>query len=154
MWLLGWASLLGTNTAFAEVVHVYDPCRGLTYVGSERNGVELFQGIPYAHDTSGENRFKPPRLYTPAPDSVIRATKPGPACPQPLGVLFPPLGLGNITDVSENCLSLNVARPKPHGEYRKLPVMVWIHGKRKLKEVSPWKCAESNRRKFLVGIKR
>lgn len=104
-------------------------CGGITYVGTEHNGVELFQGIPYAHDTSGENRFKPPRPYTPAPGTTVVATKPGPACPQPLGVLFPPLGLGNITEVSEDCLSLNVARPKLDGKYGKMPVMVWIHGK-------------------------
>lgn len=101
---------------------------GVKYQGIERNDVEIFLGIPYAQDTSGENRFKPPRPYVFPPGSTFNATKPGHACPQPLGVLFPPLGLGNITDISEDCLNLNVARPKKMDPGKKLPVMVWIHG--------------------------
>ena len=83
---------------------------------------------PPDQDTSGENRFKPPRPYVPAPGEVIDATKPGVACPQPFGQLYPPLGLGNITEVSEDCLNLNVMRPIPKDATEKLPVMVWIHG--------------------------
>lgn len=30
--------------------------------------------------------------------------------------------------VSEDCLSLNVVRPRGTGSWEKLPVMVWIHG--------------------------
>lgn len=98
--------------------------------GIARNDIEIFLGIPYAKDTSGENRFKPPIPYEYAPGEVIDATKPGPACPQPLGQLFAPLGLDNITETSENCLNLNVARPKAEDREGKgpLPVLVWIHG--------------------------
>jgi carboxylesterase type B len=120
-------SVLGTISVTAGTPQVSNTC-GVKYQGLERNGIEIFLGIPYAQDTSGENRFKAPRLHIPVPGSTVDATKPGPACPQPLGVLFPPLGLGNITTVSENCLNLNVARPKPNGTGEKLPVMVWIHG--------------------------
>ncbi|KAF2846439.1 alpha/beta-hydrolase [Plenodomus tracheiphilus IPT5] len=101
---------------------------GVKYQGIERNEIEIFLGIPYAQDTSGENRFKPPRPYVVPPGATVDATKPGYACPQPLGVLFPPLGLGNITNISEDCLNLNVARPKQVDAGKKLPVMVWIHG--------------------------
>lgn len=115
--------------ARAVYVHDNDPC-GVSYKGSESDGVEHFYGIPYGQDTSGENRFKPPRLYVPAPGSEIDASKPGVACPQPLGITSPPLGQGNITAVSEDCLNLNVVRPKFENadSYQKLPVMVWIHG--------------------------
>ena len=98
--------------------------------GIARNDIEIFLGIPYAQDTSGKNRFKPPIPYEYDPSKPIDATKPGPACPQPLGVLFPPLGLGNITETSEDCLNLNIARPKAEDREGKgpLPVLVWIHG--------------------------
>jgi carboxylesterase type B len=61
------------------------------------------------------------------PGSSHDATKAGPACPQLLGTWNQPLTLNNITEISEDCLNLNVARPKGMGD-RKLPVMVWIHG--------------------------
>ncbi|KAJ5020562.1 Alpha/Beta hydrolase protein [Bipolaris maydis] len=98
--------------------------------GIARNDIEIFLGIPYAKDTSGDNRFKPPIPYEYTSGQVIDATKPGPACPQSLGLLFAPLGLDNITETSENCLNLNVARPKAEDREGKgpLPVLVWIHG--------------------------
>ncbi|KAF1829367.1 alpha/beta-hydrolase [Decorospora gaudefroyi] len=99
-------------------------------VGITRNDVEVYLGIPYAKDTSGKNRFKPPIPYSYKPGSTIYATQPGHACPQHLGVIFAPLGLGNITDISEDCLNLNVARPNAADRKGKgpLPVLVWIHG--------------------------
>lgn len=116
----------------AHALYVQDASYGVTYRGIERDGIQHFYGIPYGQDTSGQNRFKPPRRYIPAPGSVIDATNPGPACPQPLGKLFAPLGQGNVTDVSEDCLNLNIVRPsfkniEGHG---KLAVMIWIHGGR------------------------
>ncbi|KAF1917433.1 Alpha/Beta hydrolase protein [Ampelomyces quisqualis] len=99
----------------------------IEYAGLANDDLDVFLGIPYGQDTSGANRFKPPRPYIPAPGSRVDATKPGPACPQPLGQLSPPLALVNITEISENCLNLNIARPKLNG-HGPLPVMVWIHG--------------------------
>ncbi|KAF2993524.1 hypothetical protein E8E13_001923 [Curvularia kusanoi] len=106
-----------------------DHC-GVTYQGFESDGVQHFFGIQYGEDTSGENRFKPPRMHYPEAGAVIDATQPGVACPQPLGVSSPPLGQGNITKTSENCLNLNVVRPGglDYTKHDKLPVMVWIHG--------------------------
>lgn len=114
----------------AQALHIDDASCGVTYRGIERDGLQYFHGIPYGQDTSGQNRFKPPRLYVPTPGSIIDATKPGVACPQPLGKSSPPLGQGNVTQISEDCLNLNIVRPKlndTHG-FGKLPVMVWIHG--------------------------
>lgn len=107
-----------------------DPRGNISVQGIERNDIEIFLGIPYAKDTSGENRFKPPVPYQYTSGSTIDATKPGPACPQALGQLYAPLGLDNITETSENCLNVNVARPKAADRKGKgpLPVFVWIHG--------------------------
>jgi carboxylesterase type B len=106
----------------------YDPVRKITYNGISRNGIEVFLNIPYAQDTSGSNRFKAPRLHKLPPGSVINATSYGPACPQALGPWVPPISLSNITNVSEDCLNLNVARPFAKPAKYKLPVMVYIHG--------------------------
>lgn len=53
---------------------VVDGCRGVTYHGLERNGIEVFLGIRYAEDTSGANRFKPPKRHVPAAGSSVNAT--------------------------------------------------------------------------------
>ncbi|KAF1968472.1 alpha/beta-hydrolase [Bimuria novae-zelandiae CBS 107.79] len=104
----------------------------ITYEGFTRNGVEVFLGIPYAQDTGGQNRFKPPQPFSFPPNSVVDATKPGPACPQPLGQWNAPLTLLNVTKegISEDCLNLNIVRPGEDTMYppNGLPVMVWIHG--------------------------
>ncbi|KAK4246132.1 Carboxylesterase [Corynascus novoguineensis] len=100
----------------------------ISYHGLDRNGVEVFLGIPYAQDTGGANRFKPPRKHVPVPGTSVNATSYGPSCPQPLGQWAPPITLANITQVSEDCLNLNVARPRGTAATDRLPVMVYIHG--------------------------
>jgi para-nitrobenzyl esterase len=95
-------------------------------------GVCTFRGVPYARDTGGSGRFRPPR---PAhPWSGIRdALAFGPIAPQ---VVSPP-GRGNAESgellgdsfglrQSEDCLSLNVWTPGMDDGQR--PVMVWFHG--------------------------
>ncbi|KAH6645130.1 putative lipase [Truncatella angustata] len=108
---------------------VYDPDHNVTYVGVARNGIEIFLNIPYGADTSGANRFRPPQPATVPSGSTIIAQAYGPACPQALRNSTNPLELSPITQVSEDCLNLNVARPKglkPSDNL--LPVMVYIHG--------------------------
>lgn len=113
----------------AGALQVRGTVDNVAYRGIARdNGIEAFLGIRYAHHTGGENRFKPPIPFVPVPGSVIDATRPGAACPQQLGQLNAPLAMVNITVVSEDCLNLNIVRPKPDGSGEKLPVMVWIHG--------------------------
>lgn len=101
-----------------------------SYQGFHKDGVEAFHGIRYAHDTSGKNRFQPPKPYIPSPGSLIPAIDQGPACPQSalVGESFLPLYLTVFRYYSEDCLSLNVNRPNGTGKHDKLPVMVFIHG--------------------------
>lgn len=119
--------LLASGLASASPI-VQDTENDVTYEGLERNDIEVFLNIPYGEDTGGENRFKPPKLHIPDAGSTIKAQSYGPACPQPLGQGLVPLFLGNITEVSEDCLNLVVARPKGTCATDRLPVMVWIHG--------------------------
>lgn len=98
------------------------------YEGLHKDKVESWLGIRYGQDTSGPNRFKPPRAYEQSPNTTVKATDAGPACPQSTGRSGIPLAIGNITNISEDCLRLNVARPNGTESCDKLPVMVYIHG--------------------------
>lgn len=121
------SSVLAGATATNPVVH--DAKKDVTYRGLNRNGVEVFLNIPYGQDTSGKNRFKPPRPYVSPRGSAVDATAYGPACPQALGPWVPPISLTNITKISEDCLNLNIARPRGNcAKGKKLPVLVYIHG--------------------------
>ena len=101
---------------------------GISYQGSSAGGVEQFQNIFYAKDTSGINRFAPPVPYLPTRGSTVNATASGVACPQPSQRFFIyPFG-SEIPNQSENCLSLRIARPAHHNSTKSLPVMVWLYG--------------------------
>jgi carboxylesterase type B len=116
---------VGSANASPRVVDGKHP---VSYYGLERNGIEVFLGIPYGEDTGGTSRFKAPKRHLPASGSKVDATSYGPSCPQQLGEWVPPISLGNITHISEDCLNLNVARPRGTGAKDRLPVMVYIHG--------------------------
>ncbi|USP82423.1 uncharacterized protein yc1106_09697 [Curvularia clavata] len=83
---------------------------------------DVFLGIPYAQDTSGNNRFRVPQSL----NSTWKGTRPaksyGDACPDFL----------YATDfkMSENCLSINIVRPTGYSSHNstKLPVALWIYG--------------------------
>lgn len=113
----------------ASEVFVIDARANVSYQGISTDGVDSFLNIHYGEDTSGSGRFAPPSPFVPAPNSVVNATTKGAACPQPM-VPFPGLNglLDNVTDISEDCLTLRVARPSSITEGQKLPVMIWIYG--------------------------
>jgi para-nitrobenzyl esterase len=79
-----------------------------------------YRGIPFAMPPVGERRLKrpePPEAHS----GVFRAETFGPACMQK-----PSLTNGGEADeYSEDCLYLNVFRPKKSGTF---PVMMWIYG--------------------------
>lgn len=105
---------------------VIDVERDVKYIGSYSYGVEHFQNIFYADDTAGKSRFAPPVPTRPRKGSVIDATQPGAWCPQGTGDILP--FTSKVTNISENCLSLRIARPAGTKPRAKLPVMVWLHG--------------------------
>lgn len=109
---------------FVPIVH--DSAKNITYIGSSVDGVEHYQNIFYAEDTSGKNRFAPPLPYLPAPGSTVDATKVGAWCPQNIGDILP--FTSRVENVSENCLSLRVSRAHGTSQNSKLPVVVWMHG--------------------------
>lgn len=119
--------LLNSNFLNVSTPYVRNARIGVSYRGTSTNGVEHFQNIFYAEDTSGSNRFALPVPYTPFPGTVVDATAAGAWCPQGHG--GPPLPFTSpITNVSENCLTLRIARPSGIGSSARLPVLVYIHG--------------------------
>ena len=107
---------------------VFNANTGISYQGSSAGGVEQFQNIFYAEDTSGINRFAPPVPYLPTRGSTVQATASGAACPQPSqrSSIYP-FG-SEIPDQSEDCLSLRIARPAHYASNKSLPVMAWVYG--------------------------
>lgn len=126
------SALWVAGSAVAAVCHsapsAFDTSRSVTYLGLERNGIEIFLNIPFGEDTGGANRFRPPVPYSPPANSTVLAQAPGHACPQALYASSGPNALSNVTDTSEDCLNLNIARPAGTQAGDALPVMVFIYG--------------------------
>ncbi|MDA8350294.1 MAG: carboxylesterase family protein [Pseudomonadota bacterium] len=91
--------------------------------GQIERGVIAFKGMPYAAPPVGALRWAPPQPVRPW-NGVRPALAYGPDCMQ---VLFPGDAAPERTVPQENCLYLNVWRPRGASLYR-LPVMVWIYG--------------------------
>ncbi|GAO16369.1 uncharacterized protein UV8b_00274 [Ustilaginoidea virens] len=138
---LAWASIAGASSAeqrSAGLATVVAPAG--TVLGNVRNGVESFNGIPYALPPLGPLRMKPPVRRTQSL-GVFDATGPAGACPQMVastssrGFLSGLLGkIANlplvqiITRQSEDCLTITVVRPEGTTAGAKLPVLFWILG--------------------------
>ena len=95
--------------------------------GVRERGVCAFKGVPYGDDTSGANRFRPPRAAKPWA-GVRDALAYGATAVQ----MRPPVNPERAADplaegqrVGEDCLVLNVWTPDTTG---RRPVMVWFHG--------------------------
>jgi len=105
----------------AQVTTLTTPSGSLRGNTRQDGGCE-FLGIRFAH----ADRLAPPRDIT-SWDGELDATKFGPICPQVPGMLEAMLGFDG-SNMSEDCLNLNVfTRNAPIGS-TKLPVLVWIHG--------------------------
>jgi acetylcholinesterase len=94
-----------------------------THVGKEFEGnfpqaLEQWLGIPYGQSTAGERRFQPP-LPVNASKGAFDAVDYGHRCPS---------GTPNDVPMSEDCLNLNIYRPKRRPKGEKLPVLVHIYG--------------------------
>ncbi len=119
------ASLLATLARAAPFVT--NKATSISYQGTSADGVDQFQGISFGEDTSGANRFAPPKPYLPPHGTVVQATARGAACPQARKGVVPPMS--DVEYQSEDCLNLRIARPAAISRSRgPLPVMVYIYG--------------------------
>ena len=126
--------LLGTALIFANIaahnVSAQTPTAAIKVdtgqlSGVEEKGVESFKGIPFAAPPVGALRWRAPQ---PAArwQGVRNVNAYGAICMQAPRQD----SVGLVTrreDMSEDCLTLNIFRPKNTGS-KPLPVMVWIHG--------------------------
>lgn len=94
-------------------------------------GIYTFLGIPYAADTSGKNRFMPPRKHK-SWTGIRPAVFYGNTAPQTVYSrastsydMF--VDHWNYDEISENCLCLNIWTPGI-ADGKKRPVIVWLHG--------------------------
>ncbi|KAJ7503276.1 Alpha/Beta hydrolase protein [Mycena galericulata] len=95
------------------------------FQGSTDGNLATFLGIPYSQPVA---RFELPTAPKTLP-GVRNATAFGPACPQQaMSIPRVPSRPESYTDISEDCLTLNVFKPALAGPQSKLPVFVWIHG--------------------------
>ena len=109
-------------------------------VGANRLSTEAFNGIPFAKPPVGPLRLKPPVRHD-SSLGVFDASGIAPACPQFLADSdsneFLSKVIGTLTNlpffqkalkISEDCLTVNVFRPKGTKAGDKLPVLFWIFG--------------------------
>ncbi|ETS63431.1 hypothetical protein PaG_01714 [Moesziomyces aphidis] len=122
VWLLAAAAALRSVVALPADASCFQPTVHLpqgTVKGMVDDSYQLdqFLGIPYAKPPVGDLRFARPQPVD-ASDALIDASQFGDVCMQP------PAGF----NMSEDCLNLNVIRPKGVAAGAKLPVLVWIYG--------------------------
>jgi para-nitrobenzyl esterase len=115
---------IGDQIALAETTH--GKVRGFIH-----KDIYNFLGIPYGANTTGTNRFMPPRKPEPWSDIYPAVYWPN-AAPQLLENFYSNRYLAftdywHYDDVSENCLGINVWTPGYKDSTRR-PVMLWIHG--------------------------
>ena len=94
-------------------------------------GIHHYLGIPYGADTSGANRFMPPRQPKPWTET-LPAVWWGNTAPQDMEKRYanPYASFRdhwNYDDVSEDCLRINVFTPAV-GDGKERPVLLWLHG--------------------------
>ncbi|XP_008274102.1 fatty acyl-CoA hydrolase precursor, medium chain-like [Stegastes partitus] len=102
-------------------------------IKGKETGVHAFLGVPFAKPPIGPSlRLAPPqpvegwkgvRDATKLPHMCIQYGTISPEMLETLG-----MKLSEITDISEDCLYLNIYTPANRAKDAKLPVMVWIHG--------------------------
>lgn len=108
-----------------------------TVIGSSSSGVDSFKGIPYAQPPVGNLRLRPAQSITKT-FGTIQATGSPKSCPQfftqvdtgslpndVIGELFDSPLVQQVTDASEDCLTMNVQRPTGANSSSNLPVIFW-----------------------------
>jgi len=92
--------------------------------------VEMFLGIPFAEPPIGDLRFSAPKPIQKRQKEISCVDMPASPMQYPpntfecwdMNFQIPP------SPISEDCLYLNIFKPKNVAENEKLPVFVWIHG--------------------------
>lgn len=111
-----------------------------TVVGQRSDGLERFDGIPFAKPPVGTLRLRPPQpIQTKL--GTIQATGTPRSCPQfyvsieSKDILVSLVGetlnlpfFQEVTDAGEDCLTLNIIRPEGTTSESRLPVLFWIYG--------------------------
>jgi len=90
--------------------------------GIQAGSAEAFLGVPFAAPPVKGLRFAPPAPVA-AWRGVRDARRQAPACQQ-----FEPGGVRETQATSEDCLYLDVYRPRRTSRSAELPVIVWVHG--------------------------
>lgn len=113
-----------TTAALSAVDIQVNITGGIIEGTTEKNGVRVFKGIPFAAPPVGKLRWKAPQPVIPW-EGVRQAKK---FAPSPMQNSFIPVWfMGVPNNFSEDCLYLNVWTPARANSER-LPVMVWIYG--------------------------
>jgi carboxylesterase 2 len=105
----GWGKVQGVAALNSSVAE---------YVPNWAN-ISFFGGIPFGADTSGINRWAPPKPALPWNDT-LNASAFGPICPTSNTAL-------TEYSMSEDCLSVNIWTPATSTD-EKLPVAFWSYG--------------------------
>ena len=115
--------LIGEDIAVVRTT--YGTVKGFIY-----QNVNTFLGIPYGDDTSGENRFMPPKPPKPWEGVLPTVWYPTSAPQRPYTEGATPYAQfrdrWNYDGFGEDCLKLNVWTPGLDAARR--PVLVWLHG--------------------------
>lgn len=113
--------LLGLLGSFSLVFSAQVKLGKTTLQGLDTSGsqVEFYGGIPFAEPPVGKLRFRAPVLKTRLDGPTFNATNFGLLC----------LQRGQPAErQSEDCLSLNIHRPKGTKPGAKLPILMWTYG--------------------------
>lgn len=94
---------------------------GVKSSSSKGNDFYSFLGVPYAEPPIGPLRFAEPKPKQPWGDKVLKTSKDGKVCPQPV-IFF------NTSDMSEDCLFMNIHTRSIHEGKHLVPVLFYIHG--------------------------
>lgn len=116
--ILAACALISQTVNAAEVATLSGPVEG-----TFRQGIESWEGIPYAAAPTGSLRWQAPQPVK-AWTQPFKATTPSSSCAQNTD-----LGVFATAGGSEDCLYLNVYRNSDvAAQQTKRPVFVWIHG--------------------------
>ncbi|KAL4905629.1 hypothetical protein BDW74DRAFT_185147 [Aspergillus multicolor] len=120
-----WDKPIDTTYGPVKGFQYFDEATLQTYFNKSESNVAAFLGIPYAADTSYDNRWKAPQPRQ-RWNETFDASSFGHTCPTAMSSNF-----------SEDCLNLNIwtNAATPHA---RLPVMVWNQGSDLSSNIAAW----------------